>query len=62
MQNSDHLLMIQPVNFGFNAETAVNNTFQKKGEKDRGQKMCDKAISMDPSLENLRRKKEIVGL
>ena len=36
--------------------------FQKKGEKDRGQKMCDKAISMDPSLENLRRKKEIVGL
>ena len=28
MQNSDHLLMIQPVNFGFNAETAVNNTFQ----------------------------------
>ncbi len=29
MQNTAHLLMIQPVNFGFNAETAVNNTFQK---------------------------------
>lgn len=29
MQNASHLLMIQPVNFGFNAETAVNNTFQK---------------------------------
>ena len=29
MQNTSHLLMIQPVNFGFNAETAVNNTFQK---------------------------------
>ncbi|MFN8247998.1 MAG: arginine deiminase-related protein [Ferruginibacter sp.] len=28
MQNSNHLLMIQPVNFGFNAETAVNNSFQ----------------------------------
>ena len=29
MQNTSHLLMIQPVNFGFNTETAVNNTFQK---------------------------------
>ncbi len=29
MQNTAQLLMIQPVNFGFNAETAVNNTFQK---------------------------------
>ena len=35
--------------------------FQKKGEKDRGQQMCDKAIAMDPSLENLRRKKEMRG-
>jgi tetratricopeptide (TPR) repeat protein len=33
--------------------------FQKKGQKDRGQQMCDKAIEMDPSLENLRRKKEM---
>ena len=29
MQNTAQLLMIQPVNFGFNAQTAVNNTFQK---------------------------------
>jgi len=29
MQNTAHLLLIQPVNFGFNAETAVNNSFQK---------------------------------
>ena len=28
MQHTAHLLMIEPVNFGFNAETAVNNTFQ----------------------------------
>ena len=28
MQNTAHLLMIEPVNFGFNAETAVNNSFQ----------------------------------
>jgi tetratricopeptide (TPR) repeat protein len=37
--------------------------FQKKGEKDRGQQMCDKAIEMDPSLESMRRKKEgLAGL
>jgi len=29
MQSTSHLLMIQPVNFGFNAETAVNNPFQR---------------------------------
>lgn len=35
--------------------------FQKKGEKSRGAQMCDKAIELDPSLENLRRKKEMPG-
>lgn len=28
MQYTSHLLMIEPVNFGFNPETAVNNSFQ----------------------------------
>lgn len=28
MQTTNHLLMIRPVRFGFNAETAVNNAFQ----------------------------------
>jgi len=28
MQHSSHLLMIEPVQFNFNAETAVNNSFQ----------------------------------
>jgi hypothetical protein len=28
---TNHLLMIRPVNFSFNAETAVNNAFQVKG-------------------------------
>lgn len=32
MQPASHLLMIRPVNFGFNAETAVNNAFQKNSE------------------------------
>ncbi len=36
--------------------------FQKKGQKDRGQQMCDKAIEMDPSLANLRKKKEMMGM
>jgi hypothetical protein len=31
MQTTSHLLMIRPVNFGFNAETAVNNAFQSAG-------------------------------
>jgi hypothetical protein len=34
MQHTAQLLMIQPVNFGFNAETAENNTFQKKLDGD----------------------------
>lgn len=34
MQNTAQLLMIQPVHFGFNAETAVNNTFQKDTGRD----------------------------
>ena len=33
MQYTGHLLMIEPVNFGFNAETAVNNTFQVNTNK-----------------------------
>lgn len=36
--------------------------FIKKGNKDRGQQMCDKAIEIDPSLESLRRKKDMPGM
>jgi hypothetical protein len=32
MQNTSQLLMIKPVDFGFNAETAVNNAFQSTTE------------------------------
>src|SRR6185436_16458328 len=32
MQTTSHILMIRPVNFGFNAETAVNNAFQVAGK------------------------------
>ncbi len=34
-------------------------TFQKKGEKEKGQKICDKAIEMDPSLAKNRQKREM---
>jgi hypothetical protein len=33
MQNTSHLLMIRPVHFGYNPQTAVNNAFQLKGEQ-----------------------------
>lgn len=35
MQTTSHLLMVAPVNFGYNAETAVNNAFQVAGH-DKG--------------------------
>ncbi len=33
MQTTSHLLMIRPVRFGYNAETAVNNAFQVKSDE-----------------------------
>ncbi|HMI78397.1 MAG TPA: tetratricopeptide repeat protein [Ferruginibacter sp.] len=36
--------------------------FQKKGQKQRGQQMCDKAIELDPSLNSLRQKRDIGGM
>jgi tetratricopeptide (TPR) repeat protein len=34
-------------------------TFQKKGNKEKGQKLCDKAIELDPSLASHRQKQEL---
>jgi hypothetical protein len=36
-QTTSHLLMIRPVHFAFNAETAVNNAFQVAGKNDGAQ-------------------------
>lgn len=36
--------------------------FQKKGQKQRGQQMCDRAIELDPSLGKLRQNNMSVGL
>jgi hypothetical protein len=41
MQTTSHILMIRPVNFSFNAETAVNNAFQVAGNDAGAQ---DKAL------------------
>lgn len=35
MQHTSHLLMIKPVQFDFNAQTAVNNSFQVRSEDNR---------------------------
>jgi hypothetical protein len=37
MQHSNHLLMIKPVRFDFNAETAVNNSFQTNVQDEKAQ-------------------------
>jgi tetratricopeptide (TPR) repeat protein len=39
----------------------IGMSFQKKGEKEKGMALCDKAIQMDPSLQSLKQKKEIPG-
>jgi hypothetical protein len=42
MQTTSHILMIRPVNFGFNAETAVNNAFQVAGHDAAAQEKAEK--------------------
>lgn len=39
----------------------IGMCFQKKGEKQKGMALCDKAIEMDPSLAGLKQKKEMPG-
>ncbi len=41
----------------------IGMSYQKKGEKEKGQFLCDKAIEMDPTLSALKQKKQLpVGL
>lgn len=40
-QTTSHLLMIKPVAFDFNAETAVNNAFQQKGSNEQAQQKAE---------------------
>jgi len=40
----------------------IGMAYQKKGDKDKGQRLCDKAIEMDPSLASHKQKKQMMGL
>ena len=40
----------------------IGMAYQKKGDKDKGMQLCDKAIQMDPTLANLKQKKGNMGL
>ena len=46
MQTTSHLLMIEPVSFGFNVETAINNSFQKNSADDLHQKALEEFRGM----------------
>jgi hypothetical protein len=49
---TNHLLMIRPINFSFNAETAVNNAFQTQGFADGAQEKA--AFEFDAFVDTLR--------
>jgi tetratricopeptide (TPR) repeat protein len=40
----------------------IGMSYQKKGEKQKGQALCDKAIQMDPSLSKNKQKMEMPGM
>jgi hypothetical protein len=40
----------------------IGLSYQKKGEKDKGMALCDKAIEMDPGLAMYKQKKNMMGL
>ena len=53
----EKLLTIDPKDA--NSLFMAGMSFQKKGQKEKGQKICDKAIEMDPSLARYRQKKDM---
>lgn len=56
MQNTSHILMIRPVHFGFNAQTAVNNAFQVAGQDNEAQ---EKALQEFDALVNILRNNDV---
>ena len=40
----------------------IGMSYQKKGEKDKGVALCDKAIEMDPDLAKYKQKKSMPGM
>ena len=47
MQTTNHVLMVRPVRFAFNEETAGSNAFQKRGDMDAEaqERLCRQAVS-----------------
>ena len=60
LEYCDKLMGINPKDWKALYQAGLN--FQKKGNNAKGQYMCDLAIKNDPTLESLRRKKEMMGL
>lgn len=55
-QITSHILMVRPANFGYNAETAQNNAFQKNDQTISPEKIKEKAIEeFDTFVANLRK-------
>ncbi len=55
----NQLLSLDPNNAG--ALYMIGMSWQKKGQKEKGMGLCDRAIQMDPSLQNLKQKREVSG-
>lgn len=55
----DELLRIDTTNA--EALYMIGMCFQKKGDKEKGMALCDKAISMNPSLQSLKHEKQMPG-
>ena len=55
----DQILVIEKNNAS--ALYMIGMCFQKKGEKEKGQALCDMAIELDPGLQSLKQKKELPG-
>lgn len=44
-----------------NALYMIGMSYQKKGDKEKGMQLCDKAIEMDPSLKSLKQERKMPG-
>jgi len=53
----DQVLAIDKQNA--NALYMIGMAYQKKGDKEKGQQLCDRAIQMDPSLKHLRQERKM---
>ena len=60
MQTTDHVLMVRPCRFGYNAETAVNNAFQKQESQDAAEQIAARALEEFDSYVQLLRDEGVI--